>query len=255
MDLFVSNANKYYRMYHDNDGAIVEEEFFILSHTLLLPLLLPANSKFNKWYLETNKYDEYLYLKRFLLLSQYYHPPTTHFVLKTPLHGFHFEELIKTFDNSLIVITHREPRFVIPSIAKLGMFAISLSLRDVSNDPFLCKETFGKDMTEFWSFVSREIRRVRTKYGDELNKRVLDIEYSDIIKDPIGTVKRIYERAGLQVTEEYEKRLHEYIEENKRDRERGKGSAHAPYSLEEFGLDVAYVNKAFEEYRKERGYA
>jgi len=85
-------------------------------------------------------------------------------------------------------------------------------------------------------------------------KRILDVEYDEFVKDPMGVVKDIYNKAGLTLTEEAERRMRAYIDENQRDRKKGKGSVFYPYTLEEFGLDEEYVKREMAEYRNKHGY-
>ncbi|GMI27458.1 hypothetical protein TeGR_g8644, partial [Tetraparma gracilis] len=77
--------------------------------------------------------------------------------------------------------------------------------------------------------------------------------YTELIKDPIGTVKNLYKQLGYPFTPEYEAALKEYIAENERERAalKSKGSKNLhTYTLEEFGLEKEQVEDNLSWYKK-----
>lgn len=78
--------------------------------------------------------------------------------------------------------------------------------------------------------------------------RVIDVQYDDTVKDPVGTVRRVYEHFGLDRTPAVDEAVRAYLVENPRD----KHGAHK-YTLEEFGLDRDEVDAAFADYRNRFG--
>lgn len=214
-------------------------------------------SSYNELIWTTPKDYNYNFLHKFLTLSQHYHPPSSHWVLKCPIHGFFFPNLLKEFPSATIVVTHRDPLKTIPSIAKLLGIMGAFFVRDVQTDgvtPYMFKESFGLDMCDFSKRIVYTIMETRKVASDEDVRRIMDVEYEDIIKDPMGVVKKIYRKAGLEMSAETERKMAEYIEENRQEREKGKGSAFLPYALEEFGLTEEYVREEMAEYRQSRGY-
>lgn len=256
MDKLVKNSVKYYRMYHDHDGAELEEEYYVLLHSALFPsIILPREGSHFDNYLVEDKYPAYEYLKRFLMLNCHFHPPKSHLVLKTPLHGFHMRELLATFDDkAVIVVTHRNPKNTVPSLARLMMFTMAMGMREVGSDPMYCQEEVGKRCAEWQRIITDRVRVATEEIAPKTGHRVVHVEYADLIADPVGTVRRIYRDAELDFTPEYEAELRAYLEESARVRAAGKGSAHMPYSLEEFGLSERYIEEYFSRYMKEHGY-
>jgi hypothetical protein len=81
------------------------------------------------------------------------------------------------------------------------------------------------------------------------------VQYSDTIKDPIGTVKHLYASFGWEYSKEFDAELKAYLDKNNRERKAkataaaavtatsggnsGNTTGHAAhtYSLEEYGLD------------------
>eukprot|EP01094_Clydonella_sp_ATCC50884_P029240 TRINITY_DN9088_c0_g1_i1.p1 TRINITY_DN9088_c0_g1~~TRINITY_DN9088_c0_g1_i1.p1 ORF type:complete len:473 (-),score=167.12 TRINITY_DN9088_c0_g1_i1:244-1530(-) len=257
MDKLVSNATRYYRMYHDHDGAALEEEYYLLLHSVLFPsIILPRTGSHFDFFLKEDKFAAYQHLKNFLLLNCHYHPPKSHLVLKTPLHGFHMKELLATFnkDEAVLVVTHRNPKNTVPSLCRLMLFTMVIGMREVGKDPMYCVEEVGKRTAEWQHIITERVREATTHITPKTGHKVVHVEYRDLIRDPIGTVRGIYEAAGLSFTPEYEDALRAYLEASARERESGKGSHHMPYSLEEFGLSDEYIENMFAQYMKEHGY-
>ena len=71
------------------------------------------------------------------------------------------------------------------------------------------------------------------------------MQFKDLITDPIGTVKRIYEYFGKKVSTGHERRMEVWV----RDNPPGKRGRHN-YSLEDFGIDPAKVRKRFNDYHE-----
>jgi len=139
-------------------------------------------------------------------------------------------------------------------MSKLNMFIGSMCLRDMKNDCFFVKENFGKDVIILAKGISDCISNTRKKIDPKINKEILDVEFNEIVADPMKVVQKIYDRAGIELTEEAKQAMSNYLEENAKQRKEAKGSHHCPYTLEEFDLTEDMVKEAFKEYRKERNY-
>ncbi len=84
----------------------------------------------------------------------------------------------------------------------------------------------------------------RNHESAEVPSQFLDVLYRDLIADPIAIVKRIYAHHGYPYSDEFEVNMKEWLDEN-RQHKHGKHR----YSLEDFGLDAAKVDRGFEMYR------
>ncbi len=76
------------------------------------------------------------------------------------------------------------------------------------------------------------------------------------MKDPIGTVRKLYKQFGWEVTAEFEAAMRSYLEKNAKDREAAefkKMQKFHAYSLEEYGLDKAQVKDALKWYYDKYG--
>jgi len=141
---------------------------------------------------------------------------------KAPIHCGRVESLIETFPDARFVVPVRNPYETIPSFLKLMQFAWSARKRS------------EKDMQDsFQSFVNSSYHY----YQHPLD--VLDahpevpsmiVDYSDLVTDPAGTVRRAYAEIGMDMVPEQEKALAD-------EKGREYRSGHT-YSLEEFGLEA-----------------
>lgn len=75
---------------------------------------------------------------------------------------------------------------------------------------------------------------------------MLDINFEELVSDPIGTVKNIYEHYKIPFTEEYEEKLRAYIKHGEKE---GKTKAQK-LTLKDVGLTKAQIDEEFSEYIK-----
>jgi hypothetical protein len=151
-------------------------------------------------------------------------PGKTH-LSKAPIHCGRVESLIETFPDARFVVPVRNPYETIPSFLKLMQFAWSARKRS------------EKDMQDsFRSFVDSSYHY----YQHPLD--VLDahpevpnmiVDYSDLVTDPGGTMRRVYDVIGIDMIPEQEKAL-----ANEKGREYRSGHT---YSLDEFGIEATEV--------------
>jgi hypothetical protein len=75
------------------------------------------------------------------------------------------------------------------------------------------------------------------------DEHFLDIQYADLVADPMEEVRRIYAHAGLELSAEAEAQMRQWAVENERDRR----PVHA-YTLEEFGYTQEGLRRDFAAY-------
>ncbi len=156
-------------------------------------------------------------------------------VLKSVGHAAYMDALMECYPNATLVQAHRDLLSTIPSHAKLlsGIWSI------YSNplDPHF----IGQEMQRMMAAVCARFLEARDRLG--LNDRILDVDYEQVRTDPMSIVKEVYRRAGRALSPESEQKMAAWHATN----EQGAFGKHV-YSLEEFGLSEAGINKAFAEY-------
>jgi hypothetical protein len=191
---------------------------------------------FRKW-LEAqgsaNTLGVYREYRRQLQLLQWQCPPRR-WVLKAPIHAYGLAALLRLFPDACVVQTHRDLAEVLPSAcslrtANLGIYSDEVDLRRV-----------GAEVAE--NLVHR-ILRPALLAREEHPGRVHDVAYRALVQDPVGTARGIYQRFGLPLSAAAERNMHEWLAANPQ----GKHGRHR-YSLEQFGLDRAAVERLFPGY-------
>jgi hypothetical protein len=149
--------------------------------------------------------------------------PEKRWVLKYPVHMRNLKTVLETYPDACFVHCHRDPAKVLPSLCSLvaGWRAISEGEVD--------RAGLARWQCEVWAAGMDHCIDVRHELDD--GARFFDLAFRETVTDAVGVVKRIYERFGLVLTDEAERHLRAYRQENPR----GKHGEHR-YTLEEFGL-------------------
>ena len=159
-----------------------------------------------------------------------------YWILKAPAYMFGLTSLLSVYPDANIVITHRNPRKVTPSLCSLAaatraVFSDQIDLRRLGDD--------------FLNAFSTAPTRMIAARANADPTRFLDVSYEQLLADPIGTVRATCAHFGYAFTPEYEARTRRYLAENPQH----KHGVHT-YALADFGLTADRVNSAFADYRE-----
>jgi hypothetical protein len=149
---------------------------------------------YGSWLRQQDMRPVYEFHRRFLQHLQYGRP-ARRFVLKAPVHMLCLETLFATYPDALVVQTHREPLEILPSAASLTMV-----LRSVFSD-FVDPAAIGNDMTKFWEDALDRFFGARKRLP---NDAFLDVEYPDLVRNPIEVVRSLYSRLGRDLSGQVE---------------------------------------------------
>ena len=106
--------------------------------------------------------------------------------LKSPHHCIALEALTARYPDARFVVTHRDPATCVASTASLGRaFARTFAHPGDAE--------FGELWTEMLVAMSDGIVDFRREHGDD---RFVDVSYSELTTDPLGTMRRIYESSA-----------------------------------------------------------
>jgi Sulfotransferase family len=190
-----------------------------------------------EFYLNCDQRLLYEHHKRFLQHLQAFAPGE--WVVKWPKHVFGLDALLEVYPDARIIWTHRDPGKVIPSsVSFVG------TLRGM-NSPVFDPKRFGAEWTALEEMGLHRGLAVRDRVGDD---RFLDVQYNDLIADPVGEVVRIYQHFGIPVDDETVRRVRDFAGENPQ----GKHGAHQ-YTPEQFGFDPERVRRRFAAYTERFG--
>lgn len=168
--------------------------------------------------------------------------PPARWLLKAPSHVMNMDALIAVFPDSRIFLNHRDPGKVIPSMASLYMKLYSLA-SDNSVDP----TALGPRLVANWAGILDRLDAWREAHPEV---PVVDVHYTCLIADPIGTAERLYASFGIELSECVRLAMQRHLSVD----QHGMGPARA-YGLADFGLSEADIEAAFGTYIDRHGIA
>jgi hypothetical protein len=224
---------------HEIAGDLPTECIFIFAHQLVTDMFIGSYyvPSYAVWTSTADPKPAYDYHRKFLQLLQWRHRGER-WVLKAPSHLAHLPQLFATYPDARVVITHRDPLRVLGSLCNL-MATLHWMRSDVVNYDFICSSmAFG---------FARLVKRVmKQRDGGQLpNDQIYDVRYGDLIQDPIGTVRRLYDHWGVALTNGAEDAMHNYLAA----KPKGRRGLHE-YSFADTGLDLASERAKYAEYQE-----
>ncbi|MFV0493669.1 sulfotransferase family protein [Mycobacterium sp.] len=153
-------------------------------------------------------------------------------VLKNPSHLFALDALMATYPDALVIQTHRPVETIMASMCSLAQHTAQGWSTTFDG------KRIGADSRETWSRGLERFNTARARYDPA---QFFDVDYRDLIADPMGTVTGIYRHFGLTLTDQARQAMQAGHAESQ-------SGARAPkhrYSLEDYGLTVEEVKERF----------
>jgi hypothetical protein len=113
----------------------------------------------------------------------------------------HLEALLDVYPDACIVVTHRDPSRVLASYVELIVGFRAIYERDLDS------AAIAAEQLEVWASGAERAIAVRGRHDPA---QFHDVMFDELVADPIGTVRRIYDRFGLELTGENERRMREW---------------------------------------------
>ena len=181
--------------------------------------------------LQTDMRPHYaFYARQLQVLARHEHRPR--WALKSPAHLFWIDQLTTALPESRVVALRRDPIDVLSSFCRLVTVLSSVTRR----------RAMPLEVGALWSWVWAEGVRRAAEAGSRLpGDRWAEVQYDDLVADPVGTVAAIYEAFGYPFGDALVRNIRSYAD------------AHPPrqsgvrYSLAEFGLDEETERRRFAE--------
>jgi hypothetical protein len=191
---------------------------------------------YRQWFLHEADYrPAFQFHKRTLQALQ--HHTGGRWTLKNPWHPLFLDELTEVYPDAQLVMTHRDPAEVVGSCCSLLKYSRLVYADDVD------LKAIGRDLLDTFRIMIERQRAFRQKHG---HAAIHDVQYVDTVRDPIGTVRKIYEAFDEELTPAASAGMNAYMADNPK----GKHGKHE-YSLAEYGLSTGQVREAFSDYIEE----
>ena len=189
---------------------------------------------YHDWLLFTDMESAFAHRKRVLQILQSTNPGR--WVLKMPSDSLFIRQLFKTFPDAKVIWTHRDP---------YKAFASSMNMRGTSR-PFSEIDENREYMRQYFPLqlalhLARPLEVSKERPADFYH-----LYYRDMMADPLGQVRKIYNWLGDEWTPEGQTSMERWMQDNPQNKH-GKHS----YSLEDWGYSRDDLAPYFSDYLKE----
>lgn len=188
---------------------------------------------YRHWFLHEASYlPAFTFEKQLLQLLQSQAPGR--WTLKNPWHPLYLDDLTTVFPDAQLVMTHRDPADVVGSCCSLIKY-----VRQIYSDQVDLR-AIGETFMDTFSIMIDRALDYKAKHGAD---SIHDIQYADMVRDPIDTLRKVYARFDEPFTPAADAAMQRYLADNPQ----GKHGRHE-YSLEEYGLTRDTVRRRFADY-------
>jgi hypothetical protein len=184
---------------------------------------------------EADMASAYRWHRRYLQLLQWRHP-AERWVLKSPGHIWSLEALMAEYPDAVLVQTHRDPVRIVASLASLMAL-----LRRMASDEVSITDIASQFCVYILDGLDRSVRA--RDDGTVPPDQVVDVQFADFMRDPMSTIRTVYERVGDELPPAIEARMHAFLETHSRE-------AHGSheYTFADTGLDEGEVRARAADY-------
>ncbi|RUS17271.1 P-loop containing nucleoside triphosphate hydrolase protein [Endogone sp. FLAS-F59071] len=181
-------------------------------------------------------HEMYQFYRRYLQTLGSVSPPGSHWIMKDPCDLWYLREFFDIFPDANVVVLNRPLIEVTPS--SLSMFwNLEVGARQWNS---CTKETLGPHHLKVqMEGLQNSARVVSEMQAAGRGQQVMELEYTDLVNDPIGAVDRIYKQFGYTSSPEMREGMRNWLNENPQ----GKHGKHE-YSLAEWGLSEQDIASA-----------
>ncbi len=191
-------------------GALLPQECVRMTGGDFRSMIFPTQYRvpsYARWLIDdADMASAYAYHRIFLQHLQSRHP-AARWVLKSPGHLWCLSALLEEYPNALLVQTHRDPLRIVASLTSLMS-----TLRRLGSDDISQADIAAEWAEHLVTGIDRSVD-AREK-GIVPADRVVDVQFRAFMEDPFTTIREIYERLGLELSDESEQRMRAFLADN-----------------------------------------
>jgi hypothetical protein len=158
--------------------------------------------------------------------------------LKAPSHAMGLEALLRTYPDARLIWTHRDPYRAMASVC-------SVTAASRKSFGLVDEEKLGLEMIPL---MQAHIERPMALRASAQPPAMFDLHYAELLRDPMGSVRALYNWLGDRLTPEAEAAMQAWLTANPQ----GKFGKHE-YGLRRFGLNLNQLHGAFAAYATQYG--
>lgn len=192
---------------------------------------------YQAWIRDQDLTASYQYYKTQVQLLLYHYPGQT-WISKNPDHLLALDAILKVFPDASIVYLHRDLNQVFGSICSIQHSLINM-WRKTPFEP--------KDLGEIaLNMMAPTVDQALLARKQANPTHFYDLQYTDLIADPLGAVQRIYDHFAYPLSRASIEQMQTWLDNNKQHKH-GKHN----YKLEDFGLTPEVVYERLADYIKQ----
>jgi hypothetical protein len=161
--------------------------------------------------------------------------PRRNWLLKTPGHLMTLDLLFATYPDAWVVQTHRDPAKTMPSTVSTTAMVQWMRTDEIDLD-LLARVIAGA-----FGFALNSVAERRAKH--DLPDRFVDMHFQELLRDPVVTLRAVYERMGRRFGDEHAEAIRRYLAE----KPKGKFGVHQ-YTPEEWGFTAVGLRESLAPY-------
>ena len=179
---------------------------------------------YGRWLLDVDQRSAYEYHRQVLQILQSA-GARGRWTLKSPHHAIALDALTSVYPDARLVLLHRDPVVLCASVCSL-ISTLSGTFTDVDHTAYIAAK---------WpAMLEESVRRIDAFRDAHPEHPIVDVQYADLVADPVSTVRSIYERCGDVLDDAAATAVTAFVD----DHPKGALGAHR-YDVTELGLDPA----------------
>lgn len=232
-----------YSTMHELGAQLPVECIQITAHSFISDELLGRHQvpSYGAWYAHADLTPAYAFHRRFLQHLQW-RCPGDRWVLKAPSHLGALATLLAVYPDARIVVTHRDPLKVLPSVA-----SILYSTAFVRSDAIDPDQVLGWFTPDTCLALLDSMTALRDA-GAIAPEQIVDVRYQDLMERPLETVGSVYDHFGIDFSEAAASGVERYLDAKPKDR-----YGRHRYAFGDTGLVASAERERFRTYQERYG--
>jgi hypothetical protein len=189
--------------------------------------------EYGRWLLEVDQRSAYEHHRRVLQVLQS-GGVRGRWTLKSPHHAIALDALTAVYPDARLVLLHRDPVVLCASVCSL-ISTLSGTFTDADHTAYIA---------EHWTAMLEEsVRRIDAFRDAHPEHPIVDVQYADLVTDPVATVQGIAAATGAELSTGAATAIRRYVDAHPK----GSLGSHR-YDVTEFGLDPEELRSRFAGY-------
>lgn len=188
---------------------------------------------YSEWLLATDYSSAYAYHRRALQVLQS-GGRRGEWTLKSPNHAIALPALAAEYPDAKLVLLHRDPSVLCASACSL-ITTLTGTFSDADHTAYIA--------AHWTDMLAESVARSEAFRASHPDREIIDVQYADLVNDPVGTVERIYEMCGREFGEPARGAMAAFVAANPK----GRFGTHG-YRLEDFRLEAGEITDRFADY-------